>query len=167
MADKIYELEDFWNQPDTRTWWQKFKFDVSFKCSIMWYDLHSDEFRKDWWIFRHLFLFFIYGFKPIAMGQYFGEDVFIFETPEEAKRGFEVFERGKKVPDDGIESDEDVSYRGLMCAWWYGKKEFEDELIECAETFNDGGNTIGGGGESIGTSFYNSVSFDFIKLWEK
>lgn len=48
------------------------------------------------------------GFNPIAITQMYLEETFVFNTKEEADKGFELLERGKS----------------LVTGWWYEKEEF-------------------------------------------
>jgi hypothetical protein len=57
------------------------------------------------------------GFKPIGVSQMECEDVFIFETPEEAIRAYHLFER-----------DQSEKWIGEISGWWYGKSAFEEAV---------------------------------------
>ena len=146
----------FFKYLSERTFWEEFWFKTKLWLDIMWYELHSDEYRLEVWTLRHLFLFKLYGYKPLTMGTYFEEDTFIFETSEEAEKAGKFFE-----------PEERVKFRPTMCGWWYGKKEFEEELREQHEKCVDDGNIIGGEGSDLGSIFFRGVSFNFVKLWEK
>ncbi len=64
---------------------------------------HPDEyFEKSIGILREN------GYTPIAASYFFFEEVYVFETSEEANRAFEQLEREE----------------GKIYAWWYGKSEW-------------------------------------------
>ena len=48
------------------------------------------------------------GFKVIAVTQMYFEDTFVFKTPEEVNKAYEIFEKNNPK----------------ICAWWYGKDDF-------------------------------------------
>jgi len=60
------------------------------------------------------------GFNPIGVSQMFLEDVFIFETNEEAKRAFKELE---------VEEVDDMCVVG----WWHDKESFLKEAKEYQE----------------------------------
>lgn len=165
--DSIQNWVDNWK--DTWSPWEKFWSEIQFECEMMWHALHSNEYRKDIWLLKHLFLFRIFGYKPIMIGTYFGEDTFVFKTQEEANRAFEFFERGSAIPVDGIEDDNKLPpYKGWMCGWWYGIDDLKDELKRENEKNDDVGNLMVTPDESYFSSpTIVGVSFDFHKIWEK
>lgn len=59
------------------------------------------------------------GFKPIGVSQLYFEDVYIFETDEEAKEAFSELE-----------------INGSLCAYWYSKDEFLTEVSKYEKTNN-------------------------------
>lgn len=128
--NNLTELEELFSFNDIPKW--KFEwFKITVRLSILWHDLHSDEFRHEWKVIKYRFLLWLYGFKPITIGYFFGEDTIVFKTNEEAKKAFEILERGSPIPETGIEDDSDLPpYRGLICAWWYGEEEFNNLISE-------------------------------------
>ena len=57
------------------------------------------------------------GYNPIALSEMTCEDVFVFETAEEAKKAYHEFERSE----DGI-------WKGDIAGWWYGRENFLKEV---------------------------------------
>jgi len=62
------------------------------------------------------------GFNPIAVSQMTLEDVYVFETKEEALEGYIRFER-----------DENKNWIGAIVGWWYGKEDFLNAVKEYEE----------------------------------
>lgn len=58
------------------------------------------------------------GFKPIAVSVMTCEDVFVFETDEEAVKAYEQFENTPK------------GEHSIISGWWYGRIEFMESLDE-------------------------------------
>lgn len=54
------------------------------------------------------------GFKPIGITSFYLEETFIFKTKKEADLAYKKLEKEL----------------GLVCGWWYSKKDFEKELEE-------------------------------------
>lgn len=59
------------------------------------------------------------GFKPIAVSKMYFEDVFVFETEEEATRAYRKLER-----------DKNENWIGKVDGWWYGRNSFKDVVKE-------------------------------------
>lgn len=55
-----------------------------------------------------------HGFNPIGICWYFGEETFIFETDEEAQKGYALLERELCIVD----------------GWWHSKADFEEDIKE-------------------------------------
>ena len=55
-----------------------------------------------------------YGFYPIGITSYFLEETFIYNTAKEANLAYKKLEKEL----------------GLICGWWYSKRQFEKELKE-------------------------------------
>ncbi len=64
------------------------------------------------------------GYNPIAVSQMYLEDVFVFETDEEATNAYRQFER-------------DEEWIGNIDGWWFSKEEFTQEVNKY-ETDNNG-----------------------------
>ena len=62
-------------------------------------------------------------YNPIMVSQLMFEDVFVFNTPEEAKNAYQEFEIGN-IGENRI------------CAWWYGKDDFFDEINRYEKELN-------------------------------
>jgi hypothetical protein len=78
-----------------------------------------EDFRKQISILRK------HGYNPIAVSQMICEDVFVFETPEEAQRAAQE-----------LEFNDDESKNKLQ-AWWYGRDEFLITVQEYEEQWPD------------------------------
>jgi hypothetical protein len=172
MTKKIKTEEEntsklFYETLNNISTWKRIWWDFQFQCKMMWHDLHSDEYRKDKWILKHLFLFKLFGFKPIMLGSYFGEDTFVFKTEEEAIKGFEFFERGNKIPKEGIEEEDKLpKYRNWITGWWYSKDSLIKELEKIKTDYPDGGNIIDGYSSDLRNSSLDD-NLNFVKLWEE
>lgn len=59
------------------------------------------------------------GFKPIGVSQIYFEDVYIFETDEEAKKAYSELE-----------------IKGNFQAYWYSKNDFLKEVLEYEKNSN-------------------------------
>ena len=62
------------------------------------------------------------GYNPIAVSQMYFEDTFVFETKEEADRGYLQFER-----------DKNEKWIGEVVGWWYSKEDFLKAVKEYEE----------------------------------
>jgi hypothetical protein len=63
------------------------------------------------------------GFNPIGVTFFMFEDVFIFETKEEATQAYHVLEQA--YPIDG-----ESRWIGEVVGWWYGKKKIKKMMQE-------------------------------------
>ncbi len=66
------------------------------------------------------------GYNVIAVTQMCFEDVYVFETNEEATKAYNKFER-----------DEDGDWIGEIVGWWYGKDEFIQSVKEYETDFSE------------------------------
>lgn len=87
--------------------WRKFYYGLLQR----WYMLRPEWLSKKWPRCRSLLLLTLYGFTPV-MYFHFIEDIFVFKTEEEAYEAFMKLENAD---------------RALICAYWYGKEDFERE----------------------------------------
>lgn len=70
-------------------------------------------------------LLIVNGYKPIAVSQLMFEDVFVFETDEEATKAYNQFERNS-----------DGKLIGIIVGWWYSKNDFLEEVKDYETTTN-------------------------------
>jgi hypothetical protein len=61
------------------------------------------------------------GFKPIGVSQIYLEDVFIFETEEEAERAYNTLDKETN----------------MISAFWYSKYNFLDEVIKYEKEYDN------------------------------